>query len=194
VQPGDVRIVRHCDPRAVGKTLPDIAGVGEAWDVLCALVGDDPGALIVVELMSEDDVQAIMRDPLVAVGSDNGPPVGLQHPRTWGCFPRVLGRYVRDLGVLSWEEAIRKMTSMAARQFHLAGRGALQPGMVADICVFDPGRIGHAGTALHPDVRPQGVETVLVAGRVVLRDGLPTGERHGRLLRPESSWGVVPPP
>ena len=189
--PGDVRVVRHSDRRVLGRTLSDIAGADDAWDTMCALVRDDPGALIVLELMSEDDVQTIMRDPLVAIGSDNGPPLGLQHPRTWGCFPRVLGRYVRELNVLGWEEAIRKMTSIAARRFGLAGRGALLPGMVADIAVFDPQRIGHEGTPLRPDVRPTGMQTVLLSGTVVLRDGEPTGERHGRVLRPASVWDLA---
>jgi len=188
VLPGDVRVVRHGDARVIGRTLDEISGDDHAWDVLCALVRDDPSSLIVVELMAEDDVQAIMRDPLVAVGSDNGPPVGLQHPRTWGCFPRVLGRYVLELGVLTWEEAIRKMTSVAAQQFRLAGRGALLPGMVADVCAVDPRRIGHDGSALQPDVRPTGVELVLLAGTAVLRGGSPTGARHGQVLRPAAAW------
>jgi N-acyl-D-amino-acid deacylase len=134
-------------------------------------------------MMAEDDVRSIMGDPLVAVGSDSGPPIGLQHPRTWGCFPRVLGTYVRELGLLNWEQAIRKMTSLSARAFGLAGRGRLLDGMVADLCVFDPQRIGHAGTYLQPDVPPTGVELVAIGGRVVLRDGSPTGVREGRVLR-----------
>jgi N-acyl-D-amino-acid deacylase len=85
--------------------------------------------------------------------------------------------------VLTWEQAIRKMTSLSARTFGLHGRGRLLDGMVADLCVFDPARIGHAGTYLHPDVRPVGMELVALAGRVVLRDGEPTGERAGRVLR-----------
>ena len=66
----------------------------------CDLILADPGAGMVVSIMDEDDVQTIMRDPLIGVGSDNGIPVGLQHPRTWGCFPRFLGRYVRELELI----------------------------------------------------------------------------------------------
>lgn len=182
-QPKDVLVVAHRDTQNIGRTLAAIAGGGDAWEMLCALVHDDPGALIVVELMAEDDVRRIMADPLIAIGSDNGPPHGLQHPRTWGCFPRVLGTYVRELGVLTWEVAIRKMTSISARQFALQGRGALLEGMVADVCVFDPQRIGHAGTYLQPDVAPDGVELVTLAGMPVLRGGRPTGDRLGRVLR-----------
>jgi N-acyl-D-amino-acid deacylase len=182
--PDGVLVVAHRDAGVVARTLADVSSGRDAWDVLCGLVADDPGALCVVEMMAEDDVRTIMADPLVAVGSDNGPPVGLQHPRTWGCFPRVLGRYVRELGVLTWEVAVRKMTSISARQFGLAGRGALLPGMVADVCVFDPERVGHAGTYLRPDVAPEGIELVTLAGTEVVRAGRPTGARAGGVLRP----------
>jgi len=184
-EPAAVLVVSHHDARFGGQRLDAIAAARgvDAWDVACDLVLDDPAAMIVVDLMSEDDVRRIMADPLIAVGSDNGPPQGLQHPRTWGCFPRVLGTYVREQEVLTWEQAIRKMTSLSARAFGLAGRGRLLPGMVADICVFDPVRIGHAGTYLQPDVAPEGVELVTLAGRVALRGGTYTGERGGRVLR-----------
>ena len=183
-EPHGVLVVAHRDESKVARRLDDIAGPGgDAWDALCDLVLADPGAMIVVDLMAEDDVRRIMADPLIAVGSDNGPPVGLQHPRTWGCFPRVLGTYVRELGVLTWEQAIRKMTSLSARAFGLDGRGRLLPGMVADICVFDPQRIGHSGTYVQPNVAPDGVELVALCGRVALRSGVATGERCGRVLR-----------
>ena len=181
--PASVLVVAHHDERAVGKKLAEIAGDEDPWETLCRLVREDPGSLIVLELMAEDDVRRIMADPLVAVGSDNGPPIGMQHPRTWGCFPRVLGTYVRELGVLTWEAAVRKMTSMTARHFSLTGRGALLEGMVADVCVFDPQRVGHTGTYLAPNVRPDGIELVTLAGTPVLRDGQPTGARAGRVLR-----------
>jgi N-acyl-D-aspartate/D-glutamate deacylase len=90
--------------------------------------------------MHEDDVVAIMADPLIGVGSNNGAPVGMQHPRTWGCFPDFFGRFVRERRVVGWEKAIRKATSATALQFDLAHRGTLQPGSIADICVFDPER------------------------------------------------------
>jgi N-acyl-D-amino-acid deacylase len=178
-----VLIVSHRDASVVGRRLDAVSGDGDPWDRLCDLVLADPSALMVVDMMSDDDVRRIMSDPLIAVGSDNGPPHGLQHPRTWGCFPRVLGTYVRETGVLTWEQAIRKMTSLSARTFGHAGRGRLLPGMVADICVFDPARIGHAGTYLLPDVAPDGVELVTLAGSVALRSGVPSGERLGRVLR-----------
>ena len=182
-EPRDVLVIGHRDASYVGRRLDDISAGGDAWSVLCDLVLADPSASIVVDLMSDEDVRTIMSDPLIAVGSDNGPPIGMQHPRTWGCFPRLLGTYVREQHVLTWEQAIRKMTSLSARTFGLAGRGRLLPGMVADICVFDPSRIGHAGTYVDPDVAPTGVELVVLGGRIAVRHDQPTGERLGQVLR-----------
>ncbi len=181
--PADVLVVRHREPGYVGKTLDRIAAERDPWEVLCELVETDPGAMMVVTLMDEDDVRTIMSDPLISIGSDNGIPDGLDHPRTWGCFPRFLGSYVRELGIVGWPEAIRKMTSSTARQFGLRGRGWLGPGAVADVCVFDPEAIGHDGTYLEPDVRPTGIRQVLLAGVPVVEDGEFTGERHGRVVR-----------
>src|SRR5512133_2491879 len=159
------------------------AGGRDPWDVLCQLVADDPAATIVIRLMREDDLRAILASPLVGVGSDNGPPGGLEHPRTWGCFPRLLGRYVRELGVLTWEQAIRKATWLGARQFRLDGRGLLVEGAVADLCVFDPATVGHQGTYLDPDVPVTGIEHVLLAGQPAVEGGRYTGLRAGRVLR-----------
>jgi len=181
--PGDVLLTGHRDPGVVGRTLAEAAGQGDPWDVLCQLVADDPAATIVIRLMREDDLRAIMASPLVGVGSDNGPPGGLEHPRTWGCFPRLLGRYVRELGVLTWEQAIRKATWLGARQFRLDGRGLLVEGAVADLCVFDPATVGHEGTYLDPDVPVTGIEHVLLAGEPAVEHGRYTGLRAGRVLR-----------
>ena len=181
--PDGILVIRHADQAVVGKTIAAIAGIGDAWDTVVRLVDADPAAMMVITLMHEDDVRTIMRDPLISVGSDNGMPYGMDHPRTWGCFPRFLGRYVRDLGVVSWPEAIRKMTSSTAAQFGLTGRGWLGPGAIADVCVFDPEAIGHDGTYEHPDVAPTGVEHVLLAGSPVVERGRFGGERRGRVLR-----------
>jgi N-acyl-D-amino-acid deacylase len=186
VTPDDVLVVGHRDRANVGRTLAEsteLSGGGDPWDVLCELVIEDPAAMMVITLMAEADVQAIMRDPLISVGSDNGLPQGMQHPRTWGCFPRFLGHYVRDLGVVSWPEAIRKVTSASATQFGLTGRGWLGTGAVADVCAFDATRIGHDGTYLEPDQRPTGVEYVVLAGTVVVDGGEFGGQRRGEIVR-----------
>lgn len=182
-EPGDVLVVRHVDERNIGKTLEQIAGDKDAWEVACDLISQDSASMMVISLMDEDDVRTIMADPLVSIGSDSGVPVGMDHQRTWGCFPRFLGAYVREAGVVSWEEAIRKMTSSTARQFGLRRRGWLGPGAVADICVFDPNTVGHPGTYLEPAVKPTGIEHVLLAGSVVVESGEFTGQRKGRMLR-----------
>jgi N-acyl-D-amino-acid deacylase len=181
--PEDVLVTTHRDHAVVGRTLAAIAARRDPWEVACELILADPAAGMVISDMDEGDVQTIMRDPLIAVGSDNGIPVGLQHPRTWGCFPRFLGRYVRELGVVPPAEGIRKMTSASADQFGLAGRGWLGSGSVADICVFDPHTVDHAGTYLEPDVPPAGIRAVVLAGTVVVENGEFTGGRHGRVLR-----------
>jgi N-acyl-D-amino-acid deacylase len=181
--PADVLLTGHRDPAVVGRTLAEAAADRDPWEALCDLVADDPAATIVIRLMREDDIQAIMRSPLVGVGSDNGPPTGLMHPRTWGCFPRLLGRYVRDLQVLTWEQAIHKATWLGARQFRLDARGLLTEGAVADLCVLDPATIGHDGTYLHPDAPVTGIHHVLLAGTPVVEAGQFTGTRAGRVLR-----------
>ena len=181
--PDGVLLTGHRDPAAVGRTLAEAAAGRDPWDALCDLVADDPSASIVLRLMREDDVRAIMASPLVGVGSDNGPPSGLEHPRTWGCFPRLLGRYVREEQVLTWEQAVRKATWLGARQFRLDGRGLLVEGAVADLCVFDPATVGHQGTYLDPDTGVTGIEHVALAGELVVEGGRYTGRRAGRVLR-----------
>jgi len=181
--PDGVLVTRHHDPVVTGRTLAQIAGDRDPWLVACELVERDPAAMMVVTIMSEEDVRTIMSDPLIGVGSDNGIPEGLDHPRTWGCFPRFLGRYVRELGVVDWSEAIRKMTSATADQFRLTGRGWLGPGAIADVTAFDPTTVGHDGTYEVPDVTPTGVPYVVLAGALVVDGGVFTGERLGRVIR-----------
>jgi N-acyl-D-amino-acid deacylase len=181
--PADVLLTGHADAGLVGRTLAEAAAGRDPWDALCDLVAGDPAATIVIRLMDEDDVRAILASPLVGVGSDSLAPTGLEHPRTWGCFPRLLGRYVREEQVLTWEQAIRKATWLGARQFRLDGRGLLVEGAVADLCVFDPVTVGHDGTYLDPDVPVTGIEHVVLAGDLVVEHGRYSGRRSGRVLR-----------
>ena len=142
--------------------------------------------------MSEDDVQYALRRPWVSLCLDAGAfslsgPFGAtkHHPRALGAMPRVLGHYARDLKLFPLEEAVRKMTSLPARRVGLFDRGLLRPGMVADVVVFDPERIRDVATFEQPNVYAEGVEYVLVDGRVVLDAGRMTAERPGRpLIRP----------
>jgi N-acyl-D-aspartate/D-glutamate deacylase len=140
--------------------------------------------------MGEDDVRRIMRDPLVAIGSD-GLYMGLPdrpdptnpHPRHYGTFARVLGRFTRDEHLLELPEAIRKMTSLPAAILGLADRGRIAPGLVADLVVFDPERINDRASFQEPHLTAEGVREVFVNGVAVMRDGQPTGATPGRVLR-----------
>jgi len=126
--------------------------------------------------------------PWVAVCSDSGAIVPSMrdagaHPRAYGTFPRIL-RYVREEKLLTLEEAIRKMTSLAASRAHLADRGVLRVGMKADVVVFDANRVRDVGTYEDPHHFAEGVAHVIVNGTPVLRDGKMTGALPGRILRP----------
>jgi dihydroorotase/N-acyl-D-amino-acid deacylase len=140
--------------------------------------------------MREDDVQAALKDPTVAVGTDSGARAqdgpladSKSHPRGWGSFPRILGKYVRDEHLLTLEDAIRKMTSRPAARVGLADRGLLRPGMMADITVFDPMTIRDVATFDDPNRYSTGVKWVIVNGRAVVADGAITDARPGRALR-----------
>lgn len=140
-------------------------------------------AIVVLESMSEDDVRTVLADPHTMIGSDGLAAPGKPHPRLWGTFPRVLGRYARDLGVLSLAEAIRRMTSLPCETFGLTDRGVIRPGAFADLVLFDPATVGDVGTYEDPERPPTGIGAVIVNGTVVARDGEHTGARPGRALR-----------
>ena len=136
--------------------------------------------------MDEDDVRTALKHPLVGVGTDSGAKANdgklsesKSHPRAWGSFPRILGRYVRDEHLLTLEEAIRKMTSKAATRVHFGDRGVLRPGMAADITVFDPAAIRDVSTFEDPTHYAIGVKHVFVNGVRVVADGVITSERPG---------------
>ena len=114
--------------------------------VIDLVIADHGESSVITSIMDEDDVRTALKHPLVGVGTDSGAQAedgrlseSKSHPRAWGSFPRILGRYVRDEHLLTLEEAIRKMTSKAADRVHLHDRGLLRPGMMADITVFDRG-------------------------------------------------------
>ena len=143
------------------------------------------GAAMVYHLMSDGDVERIMRHPAVAFASDSGllrPGEGVPHPRGYGNTARVLGRYSRDRKVIPLEEAIRKMTSLPADHFRLTGRGQLKAGYAADVVVFDSAAVADGATFERPHAYAAGVHHVIVNGVPVVRDGVHTGARPGQVL------------
>ena len=152
-------------------------------DALCdVLLAEDLSATMIAHGLVESDVRTIVGSDLVAVGTD-GLFGSRPHPRLYGSFPRVLGRYVREEGVLSLERAVRKMTSLPARAMGLDSKGLVRPGMDADLAVFDPAVVDDRATFDDPERYPLGVEHVAVDGTLVVRDGEDTGARPGSALR-----------
>jgi len=184
-----------------GMTLTDIGkalGKDPRDAVMDFVIADRGESSVIISIMNEDDVRAALKHPLVGVGTDSGAQAedgklseSKSHPRAWGSFPRILGRYVRDEHLLPLEEAIRKMTSKAANRVHLTDRGVLRPGLAADITIFDPAAIRDVSTFDDPKHYSVGVTHVFVNGRRVVADGAITSERPGRPLH---GPGYRPPP
>jgi N-acyl-D-amino-acid deacylase len=176
-----------------GMTL---AQVGKAMgkdprDALMDLVIADHGqTACITSIMTEADVRAALAHPLVSIDTDSGAKAedgplseSRSHPRAWGTFARILGKYVRDEKLLTLEEAVRKMTSRPAARVGLQDRGILRPGMAADITVFDAATIRDVATFEDPNHYSVGVRHVFVNGRAVVSNGTITSERPGRPLR-----------
>ena len=157
---------------------------GAALLIELQATGSAQGVFYVIR---DEDIEAFAPLPYNMIASDSAAVApedgGLPHPRNFGTFPRVLRRFVVDRPVLALEEAIRKMTSLPARTFGLAGRGVLKPGVFADVVVFDLETVRDTATYLNPFQTPVGIRYVLVNGRVAVRDGVVTGVRAGHVLR-----------
>jgi N-acyl-D-amino-acid deacylase len=173
-----------------GKRLSDIIKDfgGDPVDVLFKVLIDNNGSIPTVYFHhSEDDMRFAMKQPFVSFGSDGTAvnadnPRGYPHPRYYGTFPRILGRYVREAKLITMEEAIRKMTSANAAKVRLYDRGLLRPGMAADVTVFNQDTIIDHATFEKPHQYASGVEYVVVNGKVVLERGKHTGARPGAIL------------
>jgi N-acyl-D-aspartate/D-glutamate deacylase len=181
--------------RFQGKRMSDVMAAfpGKApFDVLFDTLLANGGRIPAVYFHhAEEDMQQALREPFVSVGSDGtavkigtATAAGHPHPRYYGTFPRVLGRYVRELGVLTLEEAVRKMTSANTAKVRVFDRGLLRPGQWADVTIFDPQRVADRATFEDPHQYAVGIEYVVVNGRLVLDRGEPTGARPGAILRP----------
>ena len=166
-------------------------GPREALDVLFDLLIEERGSVgTIYAHHTEEDMNLALSQPWCSIGSDGlahaveGPlRRGRPHPRSFGTFPRVLGVYARDRGLLRLEDAVRKMTSLNAAKAGIKKRGLLAAGLFADITVFDPARIIDRATYTDPFQYPEGILFVIVNGAVVLEDGRHTGARPGRALR-----------
>ena len=152
---------------------------------LCVELGSE--VMVVMFYRTESDMMDFLSHPLACVGSDgNALPIdhgpGKPHPRAFGTFPRVLGRYARDHGLLTLPEAIRRMTSLPASRLGLADRGVVKVGAAADLVIFDPRHIGDRATFQEPRQAPTGIHHTIVGGELVVHDGRITGRSPGRVL------------
>jgi N-acyl-D-amino-acid deacylase len=169
-----------------GHTL---AGLAEQWGVTAdvasdrVLAGEGDACFVVIFTMDEADVKTVLAHPSTMIGSDGVPAGGKPHPRLYGCFPRVLGTYVREQGVIDLATAIHRMTGMPATKFRLTDRGAVRAGAFADLVIFDPATIADVATYDDPRRFPAGIRAVYVNGTAVARDGAHTHARPGRALR-----------
>jgi N-acyl-D-amino-acid deacylase len=180
-------------PDLVGRTIAQIAAE-EGSDALQTafdlILETEAQVECVIYCMDEGDVATILSHPCTMIGTDaealaaDGPlSAGMPHPRTYGTFPRILARYVREKGLLTWEQAIHKMTGLPATRLGLCDLGVIREGAYADLVVLDPAIIADTATYAEPHRYPEGIQYVLVNGRFVVYEGHQTGERPGRALR-----------
>ncbi|MEO8681204.1 MAG: amidohydrolase family protein [Vicinamibacterales bacterium] len=152
------------------------AGAGET--VLRIIEKGDPGAILRFGI--EADLVKILQDPVTSMACDCGATTATRvHPRFYGSFPRVLGRYVREQKIMSWEEAIRKMSGLPASTIGMVDRGFIAVGMAADLTAFDPQTVIDHATYENPTAPPEGIRYVLVNGAIAVRDGKATGAQGG---------------
>jgi N-acyl-D-aspartate/D-glutamate deacylase len=168
-----------------GRTIEELGGDRVALDLLTEFGN---AVMMVTGGRSEEDLLAVLRHPATVIGSDgqsldpDGPTgEGVPHPRSFGCYPRLFGDFVRT-GRLPLAEAVRKCTSAAAARVGLRDRGELRPGRAADVVVFAPEEIADRATYAEPQRYPDGVRTVVVNGRIVVEDGTHLGERPGEII------------
>lgn len=159
-------------------------GLDDPADAAFDLLAEEELAVGMITFsMSEDDVKRIMKHPTVSFITDGLLVGDNPHPRVYGTYPRILGRYVREEGVLSLEEAVRKMTSLPAEKLRLRSKGLIAENYDADITIFDPGIIIDKATYDNPKQFPAGVMWVIMNGRVAVENGAHTGARLGRTIR-----------
>lgn len=177
-----------------GKNLTEVTrikGKADAWETLFHILADEKAEVsITADMMSQEDIARIMTGRYTMVGTDASgvAPTGVlgygkPHPRYYGTYPRILGKYVREEGLLTLEDAVRRMTSFPAQRMGLADRGLLKKGMWADMVAFDPDTVIDRATFLEPHRFPDGIIHVLVNGEVVVDSNTQTERLPGKVLR-----------
>jgi N-acyl-D-amino-acid deacylase len=181
-------------PETAGQTLAALAAARghDSIDQICDhLIADNGATRVLITSISEDDVRTIIRSPTALVGSDGNCVAtygivsqGMPHPRFYGTFPRIIGRYVHDEGLIPLEQAIHKMTGGSAKALKLRDRGLLKEGYRADVTIFDPHDFRDEATYANPHRYPSGARTtVIVNGTVVVENATHTGATPGLVLR-----------
>jgi N-acyl-D-amino-acid deacylase len=168
-----------------GKNLKEIAQENNksAGDILCdLLIAENGGGQVVVFTTSEEDVKYIIKSKLQVVGSDGLPSNGKPHPRIYGTFPRFIGKYSREEGILTLEEATKKMTGNSSKIFNLKNRGIIKEGNIADLTIFDYNKINDTATYLQPHSYPVGIYYVILGGEISVKDGEVVNKELGKLL------------
>jgi len=182
------------DRTFVGKRITEIAqtqGISAEEAIIDMLIASDGRVITFFDTLSEENIKLALRHPLAFIGSDgSGYDIDyyrrkgdLIHPRCFGAFPRFLGKYVRENKLINWEEAIHKMTGGPAEKIGLKKRGIIKKGNFADIAIFNPETIADRATFDNPFQYPEGINCVIVNGRIVVDKGKYTGEMAGRVLR-----------
>jgi N-acyl-D-aspartate/D-glutamate deacylase len=183
-----VQVPAKVDKSFEGKSVQEIATLRNAdvWDTFFYLV-QQGGVDVDPKSMNEEQKQQALRAPFVSIGSDAEPmnpaTSTYAHPRTFGTFPRILAKYVREEKVISLETAIREMTSLPANQLHLRNRGRIAPGLAADLVLFDPAKVADTATFAKPLSYSVGMSYVLINGKLAIDNGEPTGTLAGKVIR-----------
>jgi N-acyl-D-aspartate/D-glutamate deacylase len=168
-------------PELEGKRADELGP--DPADAVFDLIAEQQGRVtMIAHLMRDDDVDRVIAHPASMIGSDAIPLPGKPHPRLAGTFARILGRYVRERGLLDLPTAVRKMTALPAERFGLRDRGVLAVGKIADVVVFDPSMVMDRATYDAPLLPPVGVSVVILNGRIVVRDGRVSAARAGAML------------
>ncbi|MEY4635935.1 MAG: D-aminoacylase [Acidobacteriota bacterium] len=176
-----------------GKTLAEIGkemGKDPRDAAMDLVIADRGETSTIISIMREDDVRLALAHPMISIGTDSGARAedgpfseSKSHPRAWGSFPRVLGKYVRDEKLITLEDAVRRFTSRPATRLGIADRGLLKPGLKADITIFNPATIRDVSTYVDPTHYSEGIAHVFVNGRAVVANGKITAERPGQPIR-----------